>query len=642
MTDPPPSDPDDVRATSPALATLAAVVDGLPGGGEDRPGQAEMAAAVAAAIETGRHLVVQAGTGTGKSLAYLVPALLSGAKVVVATATKGLQDQLAGQDLPFLAARLDQPFRFSVLKGRSNYVCVQRVSELGSGDDAQLGLDGLAERAPAEEIARLVEWASETPTGDRAELDFEPSTRAWSAVSVGPRECPGAGKCPSGDDCFTEAARRAAADADVVVVNLHLYGLDVATSGMILPEHDVVVIDEAHQLEETISATTGVEIGAGRFQNLARTTRAIVADDSLVASVEAAGLALGDELSPSVGSRLPLPLEGPVADALVSARAMVSRVLEAARKIPTEGPAEVGARRERVLQASTTLIDDLDQALEVPETHVAWVSGSPDFPALVLTPVDVAEVLSDGLWSRRTAVLTSATIPPRIGDTVGLAPGTFDQIDVGSPFDYEATSLLYCAVDLPDPRSPDHEAALHRELERLIVAAGGRTLALFTSWRAMDAAARALEPRLPWRVLTQRDLPKPALVEAFRTDEQSCLFATMGFWQGIDVPGRALSLVTIDRLPFPRPDDPVLSARRDRARGDAFRLIDLPRAATLLAQGAGRLIRSTEDRGVVAVLDKRLATSASYRWDLINALPPMRRTKDIDEVVAFLAALRDA
>ncbi len=641
MVDPSPTAADDSPSVGRVVSTLAGVVDGLPGGGEDRPGQAEMAAAVARSIESNRHLVVQAGTGTGKSLAYLVPALMSGAKVVVATATKGLQDQLAGQDLPFLAARLDRSFRFSVLKGRSNYVCLQRVSEVGSGDETQLGLDGLAERAPAEEIAQLVEWATDTPTGDRAELDFEPSPRAWSAVSVGPRECPGASKCPSGDDCFTEAARRAAADADVVVVNLHLYGLDVATSGMILPEHDVVVIDEAHQLEETISATTGVEISAGRFQNLARTTRAIVADDTLVATVDAAGLALADELAASVGQRLDLPLEGPIADALVSAREVTSRVLEAARKVPSEGPAEVGARRERVLQAAGTLIDDLDQALEVPETHVAWVSGSPDFPALSLTPIDVAEVLSEGLWSQRTAVLTSATIPPRIGAALGLEPDSFDELDVGSPFDYPTNALLYCAVDLPDPRSPDHEAALHRELERLIVAAGGRTLALFTSWRAMDAAARALGPRLPWQVLTQRDLPKPALVEAFRSDEESCLFATMGFWQGIDVPGRALSLVTIDRLPFPRPDDPVLSARRERARGDAFRLIDLPRAATLLAQGAGRLIRSTEDRGVVAVLDKRLASAASYRWELINALPPMRRTKDIAEVEAFLKNLRD-
>lgn len=622
---------------------LRDVVGALPGGGEARTGQAAMAEAVARAIEESRHLIVEAGTGTGKSLAYLVPAVLSGARVVVATATKGLQDQLAGKDLPFLADQLDTEVSFAVLKGRSNYLCLQRVAELGAATDAeQLGLDGVAEGAPVEEIEQLVAWADATSSGDRAELSFEPSTRAWSAVSVGPRECPGAAKCPKGEVCFTERARRAAAQADIVVVNTHLYGLDIATGGGVLPDHDVVVVDEAHQLEEIVSATTGVEITAGRFQNLARTVRAIVADDVLVASLDAAGYAFADELAGVAGRRLDTPLEGPLADALVAARETTAKALEAVRKVPTDVGGDVAARRERALKAATSLVDDLDLALAVPESHVAWVAGSPDFPALTLTAIDVAGVLAEGLWSRRTAVLTSATIPPNLGATLGLDPGQFDELDVGSPFDYEHHALLYCAASMPDPRDEGYEAALHRELEALIVAAGGRTLALFTSWRAMDAAARALSPRLPWKVLTQRDLPKPALVDAFRADEQSCLFATMGFWQGIDLPGRTLSLVTIDRLPFPRPDDPVLSARRERVRGDAFRLIDLPRAATLLAQGAGRLIRSAEDRGVVAVLDKRLATAARYRWEIVNALPPMRRTKDRAEVEAFLKQIRDA
>ena len=622
---------------------LRDVVGALPGGGEARTGQAAMAEAVARAIEESRHLIVEAGTGTGKSLAYLVPAVLSGARVVVATATKGLQDQLAGKDLPFLADQLDIEVSFAVLKGRSNYLCLQRVAELGAATDAeQLGLDGVAEGAPVEEIEQLVAWADATSSGDRAELSFEPSTRAWSAVSVGPRECPGAAKCPKGEVCFTERARRAAAQADIVVVNTHLYGLDIATGGGVLPDHDVVVVDEAHQLEEIVSATTGVEITAGRFQSLARTVRAIVADDVLVAALDAAGYAFADELAGVAGRRLDTPLEGPLAEAIVAARETTAKALEAVRKVPTDVGGDVAARRERALKAATSLVDDLDLALAVPESHVAWVAGSPDFPALTLTAIDVAGVLAEGLWSRRTAVLTSATIPPNLGATLGLDPGQFDELDVGSPFDYEQHALLYCAASMPDPRDEGYEAALHRELEALIVAAGGRTLALFTSWRAMDAAARALSPRLPWKVLTQRDLPKPALVDAFRADEQSCLFATMGFWQGIDLPGRTLSLVTIDRLPFPRPDDPVLSARRERVRGDAFRLIDLPRAATLLAQGAGRLIRSAEDRGVVAVLDKRLATAARYRWEIVNALPPMRRTKDRAEVEAFLKQIRDA
>jgi ATP-dependent DNA helicase DinG len=620
---------------------LEEVVAGLPGGGEVRAGQLAMAEAVQRAIDSKRHLVVQAGTGTGKSLAYLLPAVLAGKKVVVSTVTKGLQDQLAGKDLPFLATQLARDVRFAVLKGRSNYVCLQRVSEMGSGDD-QLGLDGLDDRASPEEVERLVVWASLTESGDRAELDFEPSGRAWAAVSVGPRECPGAQRCPNGDDCFTERARRRAADADVIVVNSHLYGLDVATHGGVLPEHDVVVIDEAHQLEEVISATAGSEVTPGRIGALARTSRALIADETIADGLDASGAVLADELHGLVGQRLRSPMPGSLADALTTARERAARLLDAVRKVPTDGPADVNARRERALQAATTLVEDLDAALAVPDTHVAWVDGPSERASLQITPIDVAEVLAEGLWSQRTAILTSATIPSGLAERLGIDADQVDTLDAGSPFDYEANALLYCATAMPDPRSDEYLAALEKELESLIVAAGGRTLALFTSWRAMDATARALGPRLPWKVLTQRDLPKPALVEAFATDEESCLFATLGFWQGIDVPGPALSLVTIDRLPFPRPDDPVLSARRERAGAGAFRSIDLPRAATLLAQGAGRLIRTASDRGVVAVLDPRLATSANYRWELINALPPMKRTKDRGEVERFLRTVRDA
>jgi ATP-dependent DNA helicase DinG len=238
-------------------------------------------------------------------------------------------------------------------------------------------------------------------------------------------------------------------------------------------------------------------------------------------------------------------------------------------------------------------------------------------------------------------VLTSATIPRTLPIRLGLPPDGHEQLDVGSPFDYGANALLYCAAHLPDPRAAGYEAAMHAELEALILAAGGRTLALFTSWRAMDAAVLALRERLPFPVLDQNSLPKPALVKAFSDDPAACLFATMGFWQGVDVRGPTLSLVTIDRLPFPRPDEPLLQARRERAREGAFALVDLPRAATLLAQGAGRLIRSATDRGVVAVFDPRLAT-ARYRWEVINALPPMQRTRERAEVETFLEAIRDA
>ena len=300
--------------------------------------------------------------------------------------------------------------------------------------------------------------------------------------------------------------------------------------------------------------------------------------------------------------------------------------------------ADDDTRRTRALKAASALAEDVATAASPSDDDVSWIDGGPGQATLRVAPVVVADLLAERLWGGvRTAVLTSATIPSNLPTRLGLPPSA-EQLIVSSPFDYEQQSLLYCATHLPDPRAPGYEEAMHAELEALIRAAGGRTLALFTSWRAMRSAAEVLGPVLPWRVLTQEDLPKPALLAAFRDDETSCLFATMGFWQGVDVPGTALSLLVIDKLPFSRPDEPLMQARRDRAGTAAFRTVDLPRAASLLAQGAGRLIRSTTDRGVVAVLDSRLAT-AGYRWELIAALPPMHRTKDRGEVERFLEAL---
>ena len=626
--------PDRLAATT--TAALEAITEALPAG-EVREGQIDMAEAVARSIVKGEHLVVEAGTGTGKTFAYLVPAILSGRKVVVATATKTLQDQLAGKDLPFLAEQLDHEFSFAVLKGRSNYICLQRVRELGHDGD-QLTLE-VGPRPPTEEIAALARWADQTTTGDRAELTLEPSTRAWAAVSVGPRECPGATKCPKGDDCFTERARSAAAAADVVVVNTHLYGMHLATQGAVLPEHDVVVIDEAHQLEDTIAATAGVELTSGRFLNMARATGAIVSDPELVQGLdELAGL-WRDALVDERGRRLRGHLDGEPARVLDLARARLDKAMTALRAVPDESVGDVAARKQRAMQAATSLIEDIESVRNVQADEVSWVEGSEDFPVLRVAPVDVGEILDETLWSKTTTILTSATLPAALPDQVGLPDGTFVRLDVGSPFDYPQQAMLYCAAHMPDPRSAKFDEAVHDELEALITAAGGRTMALFTSYRALQLAVEALRPRLAVEVLAQDDYPKPALIERFTDNPETCLFATMGFWQGVDVPGATLSLVTIDRVPFPRPDDPLLQARREKARAEAFRVVDLPRATTLLAQGAGRLIRSATDRGVVAVLDPRMA-KASYKWDLVNALPPMKRTKDRSEVEAFLRSLR--
>jgi ATP-dependent DNA helicase DinG len=611
-----------------AEAALAALTAALPRG-EQRPGQLAMARAVAEAFASGRHLAVQAGTGTGKSLAYLVPAVLSGRRVVVATATKTLQDQLAGKDLPFLQAHLDVPFTFAVLKGRSNYLCRQRLAELTS-DDGQQELAGLAGSSPTATgrtaVAAIAAWADATDSGDRADLAEEPPPGVWSALSVGPRECPGASRCPRGATCFAERARASAADADVVVVNLHLYGLDVATAGAVLPEHDLVVVDEAHQLEDVVTDTAGFEVTPGRFTALAAALRSVVADETLPAELAAVGDRIEALLTEHEGRRL-RRLDPELADALVLARTRVAAASAAARAVPDTDAGDVAARRQRLLKAATTLTDELDATLDVPPTHVAWVERVGRHLALEVAPIDVAELLGSGLWPRRTAVLTSATLPAALPGRLGLE-GDVDELDVGSPFDFTGQAMLYCAAHLPDPRSAAFDEAAHDELEELIGAAGGRTLALFTSRRALDAAVEALRPRLATPVLAQDDLPRAVLLERFADDEATSLFATMGFWQGVDVPGPSLSLVAIDRLPFPRPDEPLLQAKRERARADAFRVVDLPRAATLLAQGAGRLIRSAGDHGVVAVLDPRLANNVRYRWDILAALPPMTRTKD--------------
>jgi ATP-dependent DNA helicase DinG len=634
-------------------AALRRVVAALPGGGEGRPGQIEMAAAVAAALTEGRHLVVRAGTGTGKTLGYLVPAILSGRRVIVATATRALQDQLANKDLPFVDEHLDHPFEWAVLKGRSNYVCAQRLAELaaarGATDDAavgeQLGLDqidGFAERADAVELAHLSEWARTTFTGDRADLDQEPSEAAWAAVSTTARDCPGAHRCPRGDECFAEAARARAAEADVVIVNQHLYGLDLASDGAILPDHDVAIIVEAHQVDDIVSATAGVELTAGRFAHLGRTLRGILADagDTITRIGDAGGL-LTDALVGHRDQRLVAPLPDDLADTLVRLRSRVEEALAALRSIPDDAGDDATARAVRARQAASSLLDDIDAVARPGDDHVLFVSGPERVPVLRLAPLDVAPLLQRQLWSQRPAVLTSATIAPGFGARLGL-PATSDGVlDVGSPFDYQANGLIYCAARLPRPTDPRWPDAAIDELAALVEAAGGRTLALFTSYRAMERAVVALRERLPYPLLAQGDLPKPALVVRFTADPETCLFATMSFWQGIDVPGPSLSLVSIDRLPFPRPDDPLLQARREHVGAGAFEAIDVPRAATLLAQGAGRLIRTATDRGAVAVLDPRLAT-ARYGPKIVATLPRMRRTKDRAEIEAFLRDLRGA
>jgi ATP-dependent DNA helicase DinG len=627
---------DDVGDVAAALASVTAALPAA----EERAGQRRMARLVAEAITGGHHLVANAGTGTGKTLAYLVPAIVTGRRTVVATATKALQDQLATKDLPFVSAQLASTeggdVDWAVLKGRSNYVCLQRLREMADPAQGQLELDDLAVTTRAE-IKRIAEWAGTSPTGDVAELTWTPSDASWRAVSVGSEECPGADRCPLGEPCFAEQARRRAQAADIVVVNTHLYGLDVASGGAILPEHDVVVFDEAHGLEDIMTDTVGAQVAPGRFVALSAVVRRIVDDPQLTGSIAEVAESLRGALADHVGERLPSPLPEMIHTVLTDARLRLEKVGEVLAAIDT--PVEDARQRKlRARTATARAMEHLDVAIEGREGYVTYVSGAPGSPRLEVAPLDVGPALRDNVWSRRTAVLTSATIPPSLPSRLGLGAAEVVEADVGSPFDYETNALLYCALHLPNPNTAGFRAAVHDELEALITAAGGRTLALFTSWRAMDEAAEALRTRIDLPILTQRDLPKPALVRAFAEDEATSLFATVGLFQGVDVPGPTLSLVVVDRLPFPRPDDPLLSARRELLGPAAFAEIDLPRAAMMLAQASGRLVRTAVDRGVVAVMDPRLGT-ARYRWDIVNALPPMRRTRHRHEVESFLRDL---
>jgi len=638
-------------ASTPDVARVLQHVTAALPGHEDRPGQQRMAELVAEAVAANRHLIVQAGTGTGKTLAYLIGALTAGKRTVVATATKALQDQLATKDLPFLErqlAELGHEFEWAVLKGRSNYLCLQRLREAtnATGQEAiDLGLGGEDSRGHLmrAEITKLAAWAGDSPSGDQAELEWNPSDQAWKAVSVGSDECPGAERCPMGQQCFAEKARRQAQVADVIVVNTHLYGLHVGSDGAILPEHDVVVFDEAHVLEDVMSDSVGVQLSPGRFVAVAASVRRILTDANIEAELSELTPALRDALSPLVNQRLTTPfpdaLDAVLADAETRLGRAAGALADLSDTLKGGNNDDATQRQLRAQRMVTRTLEAVQAARATGTDQVPFVSGRPESPTLEIAPLDVGPTLAAGVWSGHTAILTSATIPAKLAHRVGLPEPQTTIDDVGSPFDYEHQALLYCAMHLPQPKAPAFRDAVADELVALIEAAGGRTLALFTSWAAMDDAVAKVRDRVTVPILTQRDLPKPALVRAFAESAETCLFATTGLFQGVDVPGETLSCVVIDKLPFPRPDDPLLSARRERLGSAAFSEIDVPRAATLLAQAGGRLIRSRTDRGVVAVLDPRLAT-ARYRWDIVRALPAMKRTRHRAEAEAFLRELR--
>ncbi|QXC62994.1 ATP-dependent DNA helicase [Aquihabitans sp. G128] len=664
---------------APAVDLLAALV-AAKAGGSSRQGQVDMCAAVDDALRTGRHLLVEAPTGTGKSLAYAVPAALAalrlrrdapagaddgeedhGARVVISTATKALQEQLVEVDLPFVATHLAEagaPFTFALLKGRSNYLCRARVAEV---DEPAAALFGAG--AADDDLAEVFAWAEETETGDRSELEAC-SDETWAKVSLGPGECPGAASCDLGDTCFAEAARSRAAEADVVVVNTHLYAAHLAAERRVLPGHGAVVFDEAHELEATFVSALTRTVGAGRLHAVASRCRAAGAPAPLVEDLRTAAKQLDAGCRELVGRRVDVA-EGDLASGLRSVALVAARLLAGlAVADPSRNRPRDKAVRAQAAMAVRSLAADLDDVFEhAGELGCAsWVDGTSEWPRFCFARIDVAPVLASHLYPHVTVVATSATLaiggrfdlPARRlglflrgpGDLETGAAGTVPEhtgLAVETPFDHARQGILYTARHLPDPSKAREafEPAAREELAVLAQAAGGRTLALFTSWAAARAAAAHLRDHTDLAVQCQGEGSRTALVERFRATPRSVLCATTSFWTGLDLHGEQCTLVVIDRIPFGRPDDPVLQARIElaEARGaNGFVEVQLPAAAVTLAQGVGRLIRSVEDRGVVAVLDRRLAT-AGYRDLLLRTIPPLWSTTDQAKVVGALGRL---
>ena len=629
---------------------LAAAVAGL--GGTERLGQTQMASAVDAATRSGEHLLVQAGTGTGKSVAYLVPAaahaVATGRPVVVATATLALQAQVVDRDLPAVADALEpllgRRITYGLVKGRRNYLCQHKLVG-GFPDDEEDTLFGgssysrvTAATELGEQVVRLRQWADETSSGDRDELVPGVSERAWRQVSVSAHECLG-GKCPVIAECFVEKARASARESDVVVTNHSMLAIDAFEGRQILPEHDLVIVDEGHELVDRVTSTITDELTAAQVQRAARRASGLTDTGDL----DAAGSTLRGVLEMLPAERL-RQLPEPLSAALVAVRDAARSVQSGLR--PEPGTALDGARQvaragvDEVFEVAERLLDDS-------EHDVVWVSDDlRRGHVLRVAPVVVSGLLRERLFPDRTVVLTSATLElggtfDAVARSIGLsgpdAPA-WQGLDVGSPFDYPKQAILYVAKHLPPPGRDGTSPQALDELADLVTAAGGRTLGLFSSMRAAQAAAEAMRERLEVPVLCQGEDQTATLVRRFARDAPTCLFGTLSLWQGVDVPGPACQLVIIDRLPFPRPDDPLMSARAQAvadAGGNGFMAVSATHAALRLAQGSGRLVRTATDRGVVAVLDPRLAT-ARYGGFLRSSLPPFWPTTDRDVALAAL------
>jgi len=640
-------------------------------GGSPREGQIEMAEAVANALTDRHHLMVQAGTGTGKSLAYLVPALVHGRKVLIATATLALQRQLVERDLPAVVPALEKELgreiTYGIYKGVGNYICLQKMNTDEPDPDGEV----LLEVSYLEKDAKRLHTWAKTPgvSGDRDDAP-DVDRRVWAANSLSGRECVGADVCNYGPQCFAALAKAKAQTADVVVTNHTLLAIEIVDSHPILPERDAVILDEAHEFMDRTTQAVTEELTSARVIRAAAMARKHMpgkladaltkaADNFHDAMADYGDQIRGDFAAQGRLEEIPSSLEAPIRKVKDAAAAIVQIINADDEIIDSDAIAE----RARVKGAVSEINTTCGKLLKMGNTHVLWYE--PTFSTLHLAPLSVSEVLRANLLTKTPVIATSATLTVgngfdamarSIGFVVGsdadtesedgdIDPANLQMLDVGSPFDFANQGVLYMPKHLPEPGRDGPSSEVLTELGELIDAAGGRTLALFSSWRGVEAAdahLRNVLKELPITIITQKrgDAVGP-LVERFAKDETSILLGTMSLWQGVDVPGSSCILVAIDRIPFPRPDEPVMSARAslaDAAGGSGFMQVSLPRAALLLAQGTGRLIRSVDDRGVVAILDSRIVTKR-YGSVLLNSMPPLWRTSDRAVVIDSLRRL---
>lgn len=628
-------------------------------GGQERPGQVTMAESVARAMEDKRHLLVQAGTGTGKSLGYLVPALLHEKRVVIATATLALQHQLVERDIPALLGAVEEEGTYAVLKGRSNYACLHRVRE-GVPDDQGTLVD-LPEGSAGAEVVALREWVEEEATdGGTGERDHAPrhTDRIWRQVSVSHRECLGASRCPYGTECFAERAKERAARSQLIVTNHSLLAIDAIEGVPMIPEYDVAVIDEAHELVARVTQAATDELSVPEIERTSRRAGRHV-DGNEADDLADAGEVLHQAMESQGAGRID-QLSTELADALALVRDAARTLVSAFPREKPGAQAESGdAGATQAKGWAQEIFATAERMAAGSDRDVLWVNErerNRGGNQLCVAPLEVAGPMRDRLLAEKTVVFTSATLKlggdfDAVAGSLGLWPGdratagsegTWEGLDVGSPFDYAQQAILYVARHLPQPGRDGLTQAHLDEIAELVDAADGRTLGLFSSRRAAEAAAEHVREVLPHlTTLAQGDAQLPELSRQFVGDPHTNLFGTLSLWQGLDVPGKTCQLVIIDRIPFPRPDDPLMSARQratDKAGGNGFMSVAATHAALLLAQGAGRLIRTTTDRGVVACLDPRLVT-ARYGGFLRASLPPMWTTHDPAVVRKALARL---